>query len=99
MKYGLRACAAKLKELESRLGSTDFYLMSKLGAARTIPTAVRYMPHVYCGMTLNSLPMETMVAQINCLLQHYGTTTALGTTLTVAIQHLQAEIGVTGYPL
>ena len=45
-----------------------FYLMSKLGAARTIPTAVRYMPHVYCGMELNILPVETTVAQINCLL-------------------------------
>ena len=69
---------ATLKELEGGLGLTDFYLISKLGAARSIPTALRYMPHVYCGMELNNLPVETTVAQINCLLQHYGTTTALG---------------------
>ena len=30
MKYGLGACKATLKELESGLGSTDFYLISKL---------------------------------------------------------------------
>ena len=99
MKYRLKACAATLKELKSGLGSTDFYLMSKLGVARTILTAVRYLPHVYGGMELNILPVETTLAQINCLLQHYDTTTALGTTLSAAITHLQVEIGVTGYPL
>ena len=88
-----------MKELERGLGLTDFYLMSKLGVVRTLPTVVRYLPHIYCGMELNSLPVETTVAQINCLLQHYGTTTALGTTLAAAIEHLQVEIGVTGCPL
>ena len=68
MKYGPGACAATLKEPEGGPGSTYFYLISKLGAARSIPTAVRYMPHVYCGIKLNSLPVETTVAQINCLL-------------------------------
>ena len=68
MKYGLGACTATLKELKGGLGSTDFYLISKLGAARSILTAVRCMSHVYCGMELNSLPVETTVAQINCLL-------------------------------
>ena len=88
MKYGLGACAATLKEPEGGLGSTDFYLISKLGAARSNPTAVRYMPHIYCSMELNSIPVETTVVQINCLLQHYVTTTALGTTLSAAIDHL-----------
>ena len=88
MKYGLGACTATLKELKSGLGLTDFYLMSKLGATRTISTAVKYMPHVYCDMELNSLSLTTTVTQINCLLQHYGTTTALGTTLSAAIEHI-----------
>ena len=99
MKYGLGTCAATLKEPESGLGSTDFYLISKLGAARSIPTALRYMPHVYCDMELHSLPAETTVAQINCLLHRYGTTTALKKTLTAATKHLQVKIGVTGCPL
>ena len=51
-KYGLRACAVTLKELEGSMGSTNFYLISMLGVARSIPTALRYMPHVYCGMEL-----------------------------------------------
>ena len=99
MKYGLGACTATLKELEGGLGSTDFYLISKLEAARSILTAHRYMPHIYCGMELHSLPVETTVVQINCLFQHYGTTTVLGTTLTAAIEYLQVEIGVRGCPL
>ena len=70
MKYGLGACAATLKEPESSLGLTDFYLINKLGAEKSIPTALRYIPHVYCGMELNSLLVETTVAHINCLLQH-----------------------------
>ena len=41
------------------------------GVARSIPTALRYMPHKYCGMELNNLPVETMIAQINSLLQYY----------------------------
>ena len=90
---------ATLKELETGLGSTDFYLISKVGAARSIPTALRYMPHYYCDMELHSLPVETILAQNNCLTQHYDTTTALGTTLTGAIEHMHVEIGVTGCPL
>ena len=57
------------------------------------------MPHVYCGMELNSLSVEITVAQMNFLLQYYGMITALGTTLSVAIEHLQVEIRVTGCPL
>lgn len=45
------------------------------------------------------MPMETTVAQINCLLQHYGTDTSLGDTLTTALQHLQIDTGVLGCPL
>ena len=98
-KYGLGACAATLKELENGLGLRDFYLMSKLGVARTIPPAVRYLQHIYCGMELNIVPVETTVAQINYLLQHYGRTTAPRTTLSAAIEHLQVEIGLTRCPL
>ena len=88
MKYGLGACTATLKELENGLESTDFYLISKLGATRSISTALRYMPHFYCGTELYSLTVGTTVAQINCPLQHYGTSTALETTLAAAIEHL-----------
>ena len=99
LKYGLGTCSASLEELEGGLGKTDFYLLSRMGVARSIPTELRYMPHQYCGMELNHLPVEATIAQINSLLQHYGTTGALGTTLTAAIEHLQVEVGCTGCPL
>jgi len=95
MKYGLGTCSASLKELEDGLGKTDFYLLSRLGVTRSIPAELRYMPHRYCGMELNNLPVETTIAQINSLLQRYGTKTALGTTLTAAIEHLRSEAGET----
>ena len=50
-------------------------------------------------MELNSLPVETKVSQINCLLQHYGMDTVLGTKLTAAIENVQVEIGMTRCPL
>ena len=57
-----------LKELEEGLGSTDYYLSSILGVARTISKQLRYLSHPYCGVELMNLPMETTVAQANCLL-------------------------------
>ena len=36
MKYGLSACSAPLEELENGLGTTDFYLTSRLGVVRNI---------------------------------------------------------------
>ena len=92
MKYGLGACLASLEELENGLGTTDFYLTSRLGVVRNIPKQLRYLPHHYCSMELLNLPMETTAAQINSLLQHYGTDTALGHTMTAAMEHLQLEI-------
>ena len=50
-------------------------------------------------MELNGLPMENTVAQIHCLLQHYGKHMALVTTLVAAIEHFYVKIGVTGWSL
>ena len=88
-----------LKKLENGLVSTDFYIISKLGVAQTIPTTLRCIPHQLCGMELNSLLAETTVSKINFLLQHYGTEAVLGTTQTVSIEYLQSEIWVTGCQL
>ena len=99
MKYGLSACSATLEELENGLGTTYYYLTSGLGVARNIPKQLRYLPHQYCGIEWLNLPMETTAAQVNCLLQHYGTDSALGHTMTAAMKHLQLEIGVEGCPL
>ena len=62
LKYGLGACAAPMKDLEEGLGKTDYYLMGKMGVARAIPIALRYMPSEFCGMELNNLPVETTIA-------------------------------------
>ena len=99
MKYGLSECLATLEETENGLGTTDYYLTSQLGVARNIPKQLRYLPHQYCGMEMLNLPMETTAAQINCLLQDYGTNTALGDTMAATMEHLQLEIGVEGCPL
>ena len=68
MKYGLGACSAPLEELKNGLGTSDFYLTSRLGVVRSIPKQLRYLPHQYCGMELLNLLMETTAAQVNCLL-------------------------------
>ena len=89
-----------LEKLENGPGTTDYYLTSRLGVVRKIPKQLRYLPRQYCGMELLNLPMmETTAAQVNCLLQHYGTDSELGHTMTAAMEHLQLEIGVEGCPL
>ena len=50
-------------------------------------------------MKLLNPPIEMTAAQVNCLLQHYVTGSALGHTMMVAMEHLQLEIGVKGCPL
>ena len=50
-------------------------------------------------MELLNLPIETTTAQVNCLLQHHGTDSALGHTMMAALEHMQLEIGVEGCPL
>ena len=103
MKYGLGACSATLEELENGLhrdnGLSITYLTSRLGVVRNNPKQLRYLLHQYCGMKLLNLSMETAAAQINCLLQHYGTNTALGGTMMAAAEHLQLEIEVERCPL
>ena len=50
-------------------------------------------------MELLNLPIETTAAQVNYLLQHYGTDIALGHTMMVALEHMQLRIGVESCPL
>ena len=99
IKYGLGAYSESLEELENGLGTTDFYLTSRLGVVRSIPKQLRHLPHQYCGMELLNLPIETTATQVNCLLQHYVTARALGHTMMGALEHMQLKIGVKGCPL
>ena len=100
LKYGLGASSAPLAQLDSALGTADFYLLSKLGVMRSIKTPVRYIPSYFGGMGLFSITTETTSATINSFLQHYGTETPLGITLHAAlVEYLQVEIGVRGCPL
>ena len=54
MKYRLGACSAPLEELENGLGTSDFYLTSRLGVVRSIPKQLRYLPHQYTSSTSSS---------------------------------------------
>ena len=99
MRYALGTLPATLKELENGLEKSDFYLLSSLGVVRTIQKEWRYMPATFAGMGLFSLPLEATVSSVNLLLQHYGTSTALGVTLAACLENLQVELGVKGCPL
>ena len=43
MKYGLGVCTTLLDELENVLGSSDFYLTSRLGVVRSLSKKLRYL--------------------------------------------------------
>ena len=55
---------------------------------------MRYLPHCYRGIELNSLRIKTTAAAINSFLQHHGTKTSLSLYLTASIENLQLELGV-----
>ena len=99
MRYGLGACSAPLQELKDGLGSSDFYLLSSLGVVRTIKKEWRYLPAGFGGMGLEDLTAETAAATINSFLQHYQMDSAIGVTLTAALENLQLELGVRDCPL
>ena len=98
MRYRLGACSATINELSDGLGSSDFYLISSLGVVRSIKKQWRYLPAGFGGMGLEELTTSTAAATINSFLQHYQMDTALGITLTAAIENLQLELGVRDCP-
>jgi len=99
LRYGLAASSAPLKQLYSGLGTSDYNMLSVLGVARSIKTAVRYIPPTFGGMGIRHLPIEATAATLNAFLQHYGEPTNLGYTLRTTLHHMQVEMGVRVCPL
>ena len=99
MRYGLGALPESMKELEQGLGTTDFYLIIKLGVVRLIAKEWWYILSMFGGMGLNSLPIEATVCSINLFLQNYATASNLDLTIRVSFQELQMELGMTRNPL
>ena len=93
------ASSTPLLRLAQGLGSSDFYLISSLGAVRTIKKEWRYLPAAFCGMGLYDITTETTAATINSFLQHYNMPTSLGVTLQANLENLQIELGVPDNPL
>ena len=98
LRYGLGASSASLNKLQDGLGSSDYYLISSLGAVRSIAKEWRYLPAAFCGMGLFDLTTETTIATLNSFLQHYGTSSSFGITLLASMEHLQMELGVQECP-
>ena len=98
LKYGLGASPATIKQLEGCLRTRDHKLLSSLGICRNIPTDLRYIPSYFGGFALNDLTIEATAEALNMFLQHYETSSTLGTFLTASIENLQLELGVSGCP-
>ena len=98
MRHGLGASSASMKALIEGLDSAEFYLISSLGVVRSIRKSCRYIPSEFCGMRLYCLTTETAAANLNTLLQHYGTSNQMGVTIQASLEHLHVELGVLDCP-
>ena len=99
LKHGLGALSATMKELREGLGSSDYCLISSIGAIRSIKTEWSYLPAAFCGMGLYNIVTEITATSLNSFLQHSNTNLALGTTLQATLKNLQLELGIRGCPL
>ena len=77
-----------MADLKSRLGSSDYYLISSLRIVRSITKEWRYLPAAFSGMGLFDLTTETITTTLNSFLQHYGTESNLDVTLSAPIENM-----------
>jgi hypothetical protein len=74
-------------------------MLPNLGINRNIRFGWRHLLPSFGGVGLRRLVTETIIARVNLFIQHFGATSAVGTSLMISLEHLQLEIGTDGCPL
>lgn len=96
--YGLCSNMAPKKDLDSSLKNPYWKLVPLGGVIRTTPEHVRQLDRGFYGIGLPQPTVECMVAQVQCLLMHYGCKSSLSHVLNVSINYLILELGVSNQP-
>ena len=103
--YGLGTNSSGVAELEAQEeeggGLRKLYrrILPYLGVNRNIKAGWRHLHSSFGGIGLRKLLTETTIARLNLFLQHYNTPSTLGKKLTISLECLQLEAGLSSCPL
>ncbi len=97
--YGICNNTATCEELDSCLQCVYWQLAPKGGVRRLAPAILRQLDRGFYGMGCPHLGMECLVAQITKLLIHYGCRSGLGLKMSVLMELLITEVGISAQPL
>lgn len=96
--YGIGSNLGTIKQLDHCLKNPYWKLVPLGGVIRTTPAPIRQLDRGFYGVGLPQPSIECMIAQIQCLLMHYGCKSALGHQLTVSINAMIIELGLSDQP-
>ena len=96
--YGICRYTATIAKLDNCLKNLYWKIVPLGGVIWTTPAAVRQLDRGFYGVGLPQPSVECLVAQVQYLLMHYGTKTSLGMQLSVSINCLIIEMGVSSQP-
>jgi hypothetical protein len=97
--YGICNNTATWEELDSCLQCVYWQLAPKGGVRRLAPTILRQLDRGFYGTGCPHPGVECLVAQITKLLIHYGCHSGLGLEMSVSMELLITELGVSAQPL
>lgn len=96
--YGIGSNMGTIAQLDTCLKNPYWQLVPLGGVIRTTPAAIRQLDRGFYGVGLPQPSIECLIAQIQCLLMHYGCDTALGHQLSVSINGFIIELGLSDQP-
>ena len=99
LRYDLGTMTNDLATTEAIFDKADYEIMPILGIARMVKQKLRKLHTTFGGFGLFHLPTEQYFCQINMLLQHYHTSTALSKKLDASFWYLQLQLGTPHNPL
>ncbi len=97
--YGICSNTASWEELDSCLQQVYWQLVPKGGVRRPAPALLRRMDRGFYRMGCPHPGVECLVAQFTKLLVHYGGRSGLGLEMSVSMELLFTELGISSQPL
>ena len=97
--YGLCCNTASLGQLSVCLSKQFWQILPIGGVVRSAPKELRQIDRGFYGVGLLHPGVESVAAQLNKLLMHYGCKSSIGMKLTISLAYLTLEVGMSDQPL
>jgi hypothetical protein len=96
--YGICNSSATWDELESCLKRVYWQLIGREGVQRLAPVSLQQLDQRFYGIGCPHPWVECLVAQITKLLIHYGCRSGLGIQISITMELLLTELGMSTQP-